>query len=121
NFFAFDPAFTAGIYVAAGDTNGDGRADIIVGAGAGGGPNVTVFSGVDDSLLQSFFALPETFLGGVRVGSFITNTGRAAILTGAGPGGTPQVTAFDGVSLKELDSFFAFDPGFTGGVFVGGA
>ncbi len=122
SFFAFDPAFANGIYVAAGDTDGDGAADIIVGAGAGGGPNVAVFSGVDASLLQSFFALPPTFTGGVRVGAFISaSTGRADILAGAGPGGGPQVTAFDGVSLAALDSFFAFDPGFTGGVFVGGA
>lgn len=122
SFFAFDSAFSGGIYVAAGDTNGDGQADIIVGAGAGGGPNVAVFSGVGGTLLQNFFALPAAFTGGIRVGSFPeNNTGRAAILTSAGPGGGPQVTAFAGVSLAVLDSFFAFAPGFTGGVFVGGA
>src|SRR5262249_54964448 len=41
NFFAYDQNFTGGVFVAAGDVNGDGRADIICGADRGGGPNVT--------------------------------------------------------------------------------
>src|SRR5207253_2684824 len=66
-FFAFDPAFTGGAFVAAGDVNGDGAADIIVGADQGGGPNVAVFSGQDGSQLDSFFAFDQRFTGGVRV------------------------------------------------------
>ena len=53
--------------VAAGDINGDGKADIIAGAGPGGGPNVTVFSGVDGSPIDAFFAYDPHFTGGLYV------------------------------------------------------
>ncbi len=53
--------------MAAGDVNGDGRADIVTGAGPGGGPHVRVFSGVDLAVLASFFAYDPGFHGGVSV------------------------------------------------------
>src|SRR5581483_12100792 len=49
-FFAFGQDFTGGSFVASADVNGDGFSDIIIGADAGGGPNVAVFSGKDNSI-----------------------------------------------------------------------
>jgi len=119
--FAFDPAFTGGVFVAAGDVNADRKADIIVGADAGGGPHVEVFSGADGSLLRTFFAYDGGFTGGVRVGAADVNRdGRADIITGPGPGGGPQVQVFSGLDGAVLQSYFAYDPAFTGGIFVGG-
>lgn len=120
SFFAFDPAFTGGVYVSAGNVSGGGAAEIIVGAGSGGGPQVKVFDAATANVLRSFFAYDQGFAGGARVGAIDFNKdGRADIWTGAGPGGGPQVRVFDSVELALLDSYFAFDPTFAGGVFAG--
>jgi hypothetical protein len=50
----------------AGDVNGDGRDDIITGAGPGAGPHVKVFDGASGAEIQSFLAFPG-FAGGVSV------------------------------------------------------
>lgn len=116
-FFAYAPTFTGGVFVASGDVNNDGHADIITGAGAGGGPHVEAFSGADGSILQSFFAYAPTFTGGVHVAAGDVNgDGFADIITGAGPGGGPHVQAFSGLDNSVLQSFYAYDPSFTGGV-----
>jgi IPT/TIG domain/FG-GAP-like repeat/FG-GAP repeat len=119
-FMAYAPSFVGGVYVAAGDTNGDGYADIITGADAGGGPHVEVFSGKDGGLLQGFYAYAASFAGGVRVAAGDVNgDGRADIITGAGAGGGPHVRVFDGTnSTNVLQSFMAYDVNFRGGVFV---
>jgi hypothetical protein len=119
SFFAYAPAFTGGIFVAAGDVNGDSRADIITGAGASGGPHVRVFSGVDSAELHSFFAYDSGFTGGVRVAvARIDSDARADIVTGAGPTGGPHVRAFNGINRATLASFLAHDPLFVGGISV---
>ena len=119
SFFAYDPSFTGGVYLATGDVNGDGFADIITAAGAGGGPHVEVWSGKDGSLLQSFFAYDPNFTGGVSVATGDVNgDGYPDIVTGAGPGGGPHVEAFDGRTNALLASFFAATPSFTGGIYV---
>src|SRR5262249_27699357 len=119
SFFAGDPSFTGGVYVAAGDVNGDHKADIITGAGSGGVPQVEVFSGTDGLPLQSFLAYGAGFAGGVRVAAGgISGGGHIALVTGAGPGAGPHVRAFSTPSLNDLFSFFAFDPLVNAGVFV---
>lgn len=119
SFNAFPGFFRGGIFVAAGDVNGDGRADIIVAPDAGVSPLVRVFDGQSGDLLKSFFAYAPTFTGGVRVAAGDVNAdGHADIITGAGPGAAGgHVKVFDGSLGLELKSFLAF-PGFTGGVFV---
>jgi hypothetical protein len=122
SFFAYSPYFPGGVYVAAADVNGDGKADIITGAGAGGGPHVEVWSGADGSLLRSYMAFSPTFSGGVRVAgvSDVNGDGADEIIAGVGPGAAPQVKVFEGVTLAVLDSVYAYDQQFQGGVFVGG-
>ena len=42
-FFAYSPTFTGGVTVTCGDLDGDGRAELITGAGAGGAPAVHIY------------------------------------------------------------------------------
>src|SRR5439155_24677933 len=131
SFYAYDAAFTGGVSVAAGDVTGDGKADIVTGAGPGGGPHVKVFGGAGFAAVAGFFAYGPTFAGGVNVAAGdVTGDGKADIITGSGPGGGPHVKAFDGAALAlggsaaagavagPLRSFFAYDAGVAGGVSV---
>jgi uncharacterized repeat protein (TIGR01451 family) len=134
SFFAFDPAFRGGGYVAVGDLFGQGYGNIIFGAGAGGGPHVAVFDGKSFTPVLNFYNGDSTFSGGVRVAARDLNPipdGRATLITGDGPGadpakfGTPsQVRMYNApAGSKTLpatpDVEFTPFPDFTGGVFVG--
>jgi hypothetical protein len=122
SFFAFDPGFVGGVFVAAGDIDGDGIPDVVAGADAGGGPHVTAISGKTGAFLLSFFAYSASFSGGVRVAvADVTGDGIADVITAAGPGGSPHVRSFsiDEVPSGPLASFFPFSASFSGGVYVG--
>jgi hypothetical protein len=129
DFFAYGMEFTGGVYVASGDLDDDGMADIITGAGEGGGPHVRAFSGADGSEMFSFFAFDPSFFGGVRVAAGLINDNDTAdIIAAAGPGGGPHVRVFEGSApdmaamgqniAGPLGSFFAYESTYTGGVFV---
>ena len=116
SFFAYDPGFTGGVFVAAGDVNGDGRADVVTGTGATS-THVKVFDGITIAPLYSFLAFPA-FTGGVRVAAGDVNgDGRADLVTGTAPGAA-HVKVFDGATGAEIRSFLPYDPSFSGGVFV---
>lgn len=124
SFYAYAPEFTGGVFVAAGDVNGDGKADVITGADAGGGPHVRVFDGtqlgnIETAEVLGLFGYGPTFTGGVRVGAGdFNNDNKADIVTGPGPGGGPHVRIFSGADGGELSAFMAYPTAFTGGVFV---
>jgi FtsP/CotA-like multicopper oxidase with cupredoxin domain len=121
SFFAFEEDFTGGVQTAVADVNNDGISDVIVGAGAGGGPRVIVYDGSTNFTTQlfDFFAFSTEFSGGVDVAAGDFNAdGFADIVVGAGPGGGPQVSIFDGQTGNVLTQFFAYDQSFRGGVTV---
>jgi hypothetical protein len=114
------PSFTGGVFVAAGDINGDKHADLIVGTDdTGSAPSqVRVFDGVTQQQLRSFIPY-SGFTGGVRVGAGdVTGDGLADIITGTGSGAA-HVKVFDAVDNSEIRSFLPYT-GFAGGIFVAG-
>jgi len=122
SFFAFDPSFRGGVYVSADDVNSDGLADLVIGAGQGGGPHVRIFDGRTTNEIYSFFAYDVNFTGGVTVATYdYDKDGTLDIVTGAGPGGGPHVKVFDGVSREVIKQIMAYAPDFRGGVYVAAA
>jgi hypothetical protein len=119
NFLAYPAAFRGGVFVAAGDVDADGRADIVTGPGSGGGPLVKAFNGVSGAEIRSFYAGDPSFVGGVRVASADVNTdGHAEIIVAAGPGAPPIVKIFHGATSAELRSFLVYPPEVRVGVYV---
>jgi len=115
--------WSGGTFVAAGDVTGDGRPDVITGAGAGAGPHVKAFdlvpSTTNPALVKSFFAYASGFLGGVRVASGdVNNDGRDDIITAAGAGAPPHIKAFSGTDNSTLASYYAYSTQFLGGARV---
>ena len=54
----YDPSFSGGIYVAAGDVDGDDRPDFIVSQGQGNTAHVRTFSGADGHLMSDLWPYP---------------------------------------------------------------
>jgi hypothetical protein len=74
SFFAYNPGFTGGVVVSAVDLTGDGKAEIVTAAGAGGGPHVRAFDGETGAALAgplgNFFPYTPAFTGGVFVSGY---------------------------------------------------
>ena len=131
DFFAFEQALRNGAYVAVGDLNADGKADLIFGGGPGGGPRVLALDPVKlmqgdmpGATLANFFAGNDANRGGVRVtAKNLDGDGMADLVVGDGAGAGSRVTAYLGKDMTggtppAQTSFDAY-PGFLGGVFVG--
>jgi hypothetical protein len=122
-FFAYNPKFNGGVFITVGaiPSAGDAGAEIITGAGQGGGPHVRIFTRVAGQMItfREFFAYNPKFTGGVRVAAADTDNndgGMAEVVTSPGPGGGPHVRIFDGNALD--DEFFLNGGRGTSGMFV---
>ncbi|MDB5310274.1 MAG: hypothetical protein JWO38_4476 [Gemmataceae bacterium] len=110
NFFGIaDPNFRGGARVAVGDITGDGHAEVIVSAGFGGGPRISVYDGA--ALLRGqlvhpvadFFAFEPALRNGAYVAAGDVD-GTPDLIFGAGPGGGPRVLIVSGQALVSAGS-----------------
>ena len=118
----YESGFTGGLFVAAADLEGTGKADIILSPDVGGGARIQIFSltATGLTLRANFFGIDDpNFRGGARVAvGDLNGDGHPEVIVGAGFGGGPRVAVYDGKSLfsvapgttppKLFGDFYAF-------------
>ncbi len=104
--------------LASGDIDGDGKEEIITGAGPGGGPHVRIFDS-QANLVGQFFAYNSGFRGGVKVACANINgnisRNKDEIIISPQSQGSPQIRVFNNYA-QPLIQFFAYSKSFRGGV-----
>ena len=110
------PHLRDGVFLATGDTTGDGIAEIIIGRGRTGSSaqaSVGIFhiSGSTATEIKTIPLSNSTYRFGARVAATDINfDGIADIVVGAGPIGNSKVQILDGVTGNEISSLTAFSP-----------
>lgn len=118
NFFAYDKNFRGGVNVAAADLNGNGKAEIITGAGPGGGPHVRYFNERGE-FINHFFAYDKNLRKGVRVAAGdIDNDNLAEIITIDASGSGSLIKIFD-PNGNEKNNFLSFAKDFNNIISIG--
>lgn len=118
---AYEPSFTGGIYVACADVDGVPGDELVVGPGHGRAPLVRLI-GMDGALKNEWYAYDPAFGGGVRVAAGdVHGDARADVVTAPGRGGGPDVRVYTSIgpgTTRLGHRTSAYDPAFTGGVYV---
>ncbi|MFH1207497.1 MAG: M4 family metallopeptidase [Patescibacteria group bacterium] len=108
-FFAYEKQVRTGIRVAAGDLDGDGTDEIIVGTGRGAGAHVRTFSGTGAlKFTPGFFVYEKTDRSGVNVAAGDVNAdGVDEIITGSGVGRVGEIKIYSraGTLLKKITPY----------------
>ena len=120
DYLAFGSSYIGGANVTAADINGDGKAEIIVGAMVGRG-NIVVQDGATNTQRASFFAYQAGYNGGARVAAIsdVNADGFLDLVVTPGAGGGTKASRYSGANYRLIDSFFAFsanEPGSNGGM-----
>jgi uncharacterized repeat protein (TIGR03803 family) len=124
SFVAYDTPFTGGLFIAAGDVNGDLLPELITGPAQTNQALVRVFDGQAFTQLAESYVYGENFRGGVRVAVADRNQdGIGEVMTAPGILGNQNIRFLDGATLATIDQFFENYPGprKVRGVFVAGS
>ncbi len=104
-----DPDFRGGIRLGVGDLNGDGVADVAVGAGNGGGPRVAVYDGkalalgLPKKVIADFFSHEASLRAGTQIDvEDVTGDGINDLVFGATSNGRLRDRYISGAELQNL-------------------
>jgi hypothetical protein len=120
SFYAFGPAYSGDVSLAAGDFDGDGAAELAVGMGPGAPPIVSVFRPLDPAPVLTFYAYSPGYRGGVGLAAVGRGRGHADLVTASGLAASPDLRADDGLSGTALDALPLYEVGFRRGASFGG-
>lgn len=132
DFFAMDPDTRLGLFVAAGDLDGDGIAEIAVSSDFGGGPRILIFNGEslldnDPECIADFYAGDPNSRGGARIAirdvSPSVEGFDLELIVGDGPTAGSSVRVYSGYAAASGATpsplvTSELLPGYFGGVFV---
>lgn len=120
-FLAYEKSFRGGVNVAVANLDGrkdHNKAEIIVAPGPGREPQIKIYNN-RAQLSNKFLAYGKNWQGGVNLAAGdINSDGISEIILGAYSGATPHVRVFSSSGII-LESFYAYDQGFNGGVNAG--
>jgi hypothetical protein len=143
SYFATDPSYRGGIFVTAGDMDGDGKAEIAAGPGTDQAAQVVnilrssdgsaaSLNVADTGAINTPGTLPATpmvglagmnsptqLVGGLRLAMIPGTDGRDQLAVARGPGFVPRVRLYTLDPLQEVGNFVPFELTFEGGIFVG--
>jgi len=119
--FPYEASYRGGVKVAVANIDGranHSRAEIITAPGRGHDPLVKIFDQTG-KLTGQFLAYSKRWQGGFNLTTGdLNNDGISEIAVGALSGATPHVRVFDNHGVL-LESFYAYESGFNGGVNIG--
>lgn len=122
SFLAFDKNFRGGGKVAVGDMHNDGKDEIIIGAGKGGGPHVRMYNEEGRFTGYGFFPFSPDFRGGVDVDMADTDgDGKDEMIVSQLSDGQAWVKVYEFDAEKTIKAeFIAYGSNFEGGAHVAG-
>ncbi|MFA6296304.1 MAG: metallophosphoesterase [Patescibacteria group bacterium] len=115
-FLAYGKSFKNGIDIAVGDTNNDGKKEIITAPGIHSDPILSIFNYKGKKIMPDILAFPTNFNRGLSVATGdINSDSKDEIIVTTNSGQAPYVEIYND-QAKKIGQFLIFDQEFRGGV-----
>jgi subtilisin family serine protease len=118
SFLVFEPNFTGGVEVAAGDVDGDGEVELVVAPQSDRDPIIRIYN-LNGQKENEFYAFNTKYIHGLNIAVGDVDGDNVAEIVAAANGDIlPKVKIFNGAGVLEKE-IMAYAPSFLGGVNLG--